>query len=571
MSVDRTRLERLLAAVSDDAKVDWDNEAGAAEDEAERRLVQSLGVIAKIADLHGEEPAPSLADGNRVGRFEITELIGRGAHGEVYRAKDPHLAREVALKIFVGERWSDPCRGADIPAFVSEARRLASVRHPNVVTIHAVESLALTSDVSHPALVMEHIPGDNLADFARAQGPLGAAEVASIGMDLCRALAAVHRGGLIHQDVKAQNVRRETGGRIVLMDFGPGGRTPIYSAPELFTGAPTSAQSDLYALGVLLFFLATLRFPVDGSTIGELAYAHASGKRTRLRDLRPDIPSALVGAIDGALQPDATTRVASAGELEELLSRCLRPELTEATARDGARAPRTVRSITWATVGAALLTTLVLLLRRQPDDPVARETLLGGSGLMRPFTIEAALFAGHEQHRRLEDGAVIALGDSLSLVLESSDSLHVYIVNEDRTGAAFLLYPNAAFAASNPVVPGRHVLPGGRSGKSTYWRVTSAGGEERILVVASRRPLPSLDADALGLDPLEANRSLEYPSLPGEAMAELRGIGGFVEREDRGGEEARRQIFGLAEPLAKGPERVSGVWIRRIELKNPAR
>ena len=112
-----------------------------------------------------------------------------------------------------------------------------------------------------------------------ARGPFGAAEAALVGQDLCAALAAVHAAGLLHRDVKAQNVMRESGGRIVLMDFGPArssadtaeparmAGTPLYLAPEMFRGSQPRSQSDIYSLGVLLFYLVTGEFPVAAASI----------------------------------------------------------------------------------------------------------------------------------------------------------------------------------------------------------------------------------------------------------------------------------------------------------------
>ena len=127
---------------------------------------------------------------------------------------------------------------------------------------------------------------------------MSAREVIGIGLDLCRALSALHAAGLLHRDIKAQNVMREVGGRIVLMDFSgvqalPPEQdtevfsgTPLYMAPELFDGRRATASSDVYSLGVLLFFLLTGTVPVDGATASDVKRAHAVRARKELRDLR---------------------------------------------------------------------------------------------------------------------------------------------------------------------------------------------------------------------------------------------------------------------------------------------
>ena len=168
---------------------------------------------------------------------------------------------------------------------LAEARHLARVRHANVVVVHGADQ-----DDDQVGIWMEYIDGQTLAAMVRAAGPMSAREATGIGIDLCRALSALHAAGLLHRDIKAQNVMREVGGRIVLMDFSgaqatdPGaGRevfsgTPLYMAPELFDGGAATAASDVYSLGVLLFFLLTGdgagRRPDDGGVAG----AHARGR-----------------------------------------------------------------------------------------------------------------------------------------------------------------------------------------------------------------------------------------------------------------------------------------------------
>ncbi len=157
-----------------------------------------------------------------------------------------------------------------------------------------------------------------------------------MGIDLAHALAAVHRAGLVHRDIKAQNVMREEGGRIVLMDFGAGrdlhsredrplsvAGTPMYMAPELLAGQPATPSSDLYGLGVLLYHLVTGEFPVEAQTMGELKAAHAAGRRRHLRDVRPDLPAAFIQAVESATAALPSARVSSAATLEHDLARVL--------------------------------------------------------------------------------------------------------------------------------------------------------------------------------------------------------------------------------------------------------
>jgi serine/threonine-protein kinase len=244
----------------------------------------------------------------------------------VYLARDPRLNRDVALKILNPGSVSESGHGREV---IEEGRHLAQLHHPNIVSIHGAEWVN-----GRVGLEMELVSGRNLSEIVRTHGPLGADEAMLIGRDVCRGLAAVHRLGLVHRDVKAQNVIREGGGRIVLMDFGAGRQaermnasdvagTPLYLAPEVLEGAPHTPRSDLYGLGVLLYFLVTGTFPVEAVTLDELRSAHKAGHMARLRDVRPGLPDRFIQLVERALAPEPSDRIASAGEFEAELSMAL--------------------------------------------------------------------------------------------------------------------------------------------------------------------------------------------------------------------------------------------------------
>jgi hypothetical protein len=257
---------------------------------------------------------------NRWGEFEILDEIGRGGFGAVYRAFHPVLAREVALKL-IAVPGDQP---REVDRALEEARRLAKVRHRNVVTVHDARYLD-----AHVGICMELIHGRPLLQVVERQGRFGADETRNLAKTLCRALGAVHRVGIVHSDVKAQNVMREDGGRIVLMDFGAGRQlregdkttrlqivgTPAYMAPEIFRFKDPSPSSDIYSLGVLLFFVLTGTFPVDGRSLEDFAAAHAQHRRRYLGDLRDDLPAGLIGIVEKALEPRRRDRYRTPGEM----------------------------------------------------------------------------------------------------------------------------------------------------------------------------------------------------------------------------------------------------------------
>ncbi|MEP7367688.1 MAG: serine/threonine-protein kinase, partial [Acidobacteriota bacterium] len=167
------------------------------------------------------------------GPFEKLTPIGRGGFGTVYRAWDPRLEREVALKLL-----RPKAEAAGQGMLLDEARMMARVRHPNVVPVYGVEAHG-----GRIGFWSELIQGKTLAALVAQQGPMGARECALAGVEICAALSAVHSASLLHQDIKAENVMREQGGRILLMDFGlsrlsgqglAGAGTPVYMAPEMW-------------------------------------------------------------------------------------------------------------------------------------------------------------------------------------------------------------------------------------------------------------------------------------------------------------------------------------------------
>ena len=266
------------------------------------------------------------------GPLELRRTIGQGRFGTVFVAWDPGLEREVALKILHEANQS--------AAVIQEARLLARVRHPNVVTVFGVDR-----HDNAVGLWMELIEGLTLKQILAVHDVFGAQEAALIGIDLCRAVAAVHKAGLLHRDIKVQNVMREAGGRIVLMDFGAGELraasasaaaqqitgTPVYVAPEIFNGAPATISTDVYSVGVVLYHLVTLQYPVEGKTLYETAAAHMRGETTPLSDRRPNLPGSFVRVVERALERDPARRYRSSGAMQQDLVKALELDTASTT------------------------------------------------------------------------------------------------------------------------------------------------------------------------------------------------------------------------------------------------
>ncbi len=358
-------LVELGTAIADGTPVDWTATDLRSADPALGELLRHLQLIERIAAVHGSTAGASVTgeyDSIRSARpsaaavvdapitwgpLTLVEKIGRGAFGDVYRARDPKLDRPVALKLMRRrERGSDAFESE----VIEEGRLLARIDHANVVTVYGAERID-----GRVGLWMAFVEGRTLAEELKARGPLPPREVIEIGVALASALEAVHDAGLLHRDIKAQNVMRDATGRVLLTDFGAGRElvtadettadglagTPLYLAPEVLDGAPASKASDVYSLGVLLYHLATGAFPVPGRTVRDLRDAHARGIRTAARQAKPGTPKRLAAVIDRATDPDRARRYQSAAELREALI-------------DAARSP-------WTTVHAWGVTALVTM------------------------------------------------------------------------------------------------------------------------------------------------------------------------------------------------------------------
>lgn len=335
MSPPADPLTTLAESVADGEPIDWDALDALAADPELRGLVEHLRVVAGIAEVHRTQtdeidasPLEAAAltadpadDRERWGHLALVRKLGQGAFGEVYLAHDTWLDHPRALKLLkpeVATRLSPE-------QLLHEARKLVRVRHPNVVAVHGADR--------HDGRVgfwMDYVDGQTLSERVD-EACLGANAASAIGRELCDALAAVHRAGLIHRDIKAQNVMTGADGRIFLMDFGagefmgasPGGRpqgTPLYLAPELFSGGAASVQSDIYAVGVLLYHLVTGEFPVQAGSVTELIKAHGAKAAISLRETHPDLPERFVAAVECALAADPATRFATAEEMRDALT-----------------------------------------------------------------------------------------------------------------------------------------------------------------------------------------------------------------------------------------------------------
>jgi serine/threonine-protein kinase len=427
----------LAEAIADGRPVAWadlPDQPGA--DDANRlkqfQVLEAVAALHRSPDAAGTTPADPAAPGRprsgasqkTWGGFELIEQIGQGSFGVVYRARDVRLDRDVALKLLT--RGND----GDTPgsSVVAEGRLMARLRHPNVIAVYSADVIDGVVGIS-----MELLDGRTLEQELVDRGPISAREAALVGLDLCRALAAVHRAGLVHRDVKPHNVMREAGGRIVLMDFGAGRDadparreltttgSPFYMAPEVLDGEPATAVSDLYSLGVLLFKLVTRELPVTAGDLVELRQAHASGRRRRLRDVRPDLPLSFIRAVEGATATDPAARTQTAADLEHALEGVLNDRPPQGP---DSRAAFRRRSLTAGLVAVTVVIALTIGIlnwgtvrdRIWPPPPVPAST-----GMRSLAVLPFQNLSGQQSQEYVADGVSQLLGHKLALL----PSLHV--------------------------------------------------------------------------------------------------------------------------------------------------
>ncbi len=589
-------IDRVASAVSNGESVDWVREKSRRPHLLES--LEQLAIVERIRRAHDSaaptgstaaqddldadtreiaiEPVARAAPLFRWGRLDVFEKVGEGSGGEMFRARDPGLNAEVALKLLNPDYADSPQL---VQKFLDEARQLARVRHHNVVVVHGADQ-----HEGRAGLWTEFIHGKSLERVIQEQGALGPCEAALIGLDLCRALAAVHGAGMIHRDVKTMNVMREDGGRIVLMDFGSvteshGMRadawnagvqgTPICMAPEQLRGEVAGPPTDLYGLGVLLYRLVTKRFPVEAASMNELSERHRSGQQISLRDRRADLPLEFVQVVERALRLNPAERYATVGAMEQALALTL-----GAMARSEERRRRFQGIAIAAVATVAVIAGVVLgreLFGTKPEFRSGAEIpMVEAPPAPVPLTAEVELMrrAG-DREERLATGARISPGDKLSLLIRNSDSMYVYVLNEDAAGEVNGLYPIPGLLPSNPL-QGRmqHRLPGDLGAEVVYWNVTSAEGKESIVAIGSRRPLAELESAIAEFPRATPGKPIRFGRVNPMALRNLRGLGSGSTLPPPEGE-AKRRLDAAVAALAETGRKTGDIWVWSIQLENP--
>jgi eukaryotic-like serine/threonine-protein kinase len=295
----------------------------------------SEGKIITTSDPVGNSQTPTTfmnVAGALESRYQVLKELGRGGMGIVFQAHDKQLNEQVAIKVLSPLLSHDGDALERLKREVSAARR---VTHPNVIRIHDISEINGLHFVS-----MEYFHGTNLKDYIKQRGALSTMQAFNIASQICDGLDAAHRQGIVHRDLKSQNVIINASNQIKIIDFGLAHTaqlegltatglimgTPEYMAPEQVAGKRVDERADIYSLGVILYELFTGRVPFTGDSAIAIGFKQLKEDPPRPQELNPQIPPAVQSVILKALQKDPVMRYHSVAELKaELQNAVLQP------------------------------------------------------------------------------------------------------------------------------------------------------------------------------------------------------------------------------------------------------
>jgi len=387
----------------------------------------------------------------QVGRYLIRERLGRGGMATVYKAHDPDIGRDVAIKFLHATLCEDEdCRAR----FLREARAAGGLSHPNIVTVHDVGEIE-----GRPYMAMEFLQGQVLSDVMQPNQPLPVRDVLVMGIQLARALDYAHSHGIVHRDIKPGNIVRLTGSdTIKVTDFGiahmeaPGTGeqrtrvgdvlgTPQYMSPEQTQGSKLDGRSDLFSTGIVLYQMLAGQRPFQGDSLVSLAIRIAKEEPPPLEKLRPDLPHALRRIVERCLAKAPERRFQSGRELADALGRVL-AEIDE-SAREHAR-PRIVPlRVKWAATMALVVMVVMavsatVITQRQYAAMLDQVTGYGAS-LARFIAAQNAVAALSEEWPVVEVAVekLMQTGDFQSIAVVDRDNVVRAAGDASRVGQAY--------------------------------------------------------------------------------------------------------------------------------------
>ena len=457
--------------------------------------------------MSGEQRAGSLPAGHRIGSYAIQSLVGAGGMGEVYRARDTRLGRDVAIKVLPAAFTADPDR---LARFDREARMLAALNHPNIATIHGVEEADGVR-----GLVLELVEGTTLADKLALEAlPIGAA--LAFARQIVEALDAAHEKGIIHRDLKPANIKIAPDGTVKVLDFGLAKLavvdaadasttetvtiehtrtgivlgTPAYMSPEQARGQALDKRTDIWAFGCVLYEMLT----------GRAAYSRASTAETlsAVLEREPDwsalpasVPSGVVRLLRRCLEKDSRRRLRDIGDVRLDLEDAPSRAPTGVTARE---ADRERSSIPWLTPTAIALVALGIGVAIGTLAFSRRATLPSSSGVL-PQTIATQLtnYGGTES-----GGTLSPDGRSFVFVSNHGGTSDLYLRQVSGGEPVRLTNDSAeesspAFAADGDSVYFSRTSETDRA----IWRIGTLGGQPQKIIDDAFNGVSSPDGRAL--------------------------------------------------------------------------
>ncbi len=479
-----------------------------AGDDALQQEVASLLVNESQAAGFLSEPALAVAaeivthaggtrlTGRRIGVYEIQTLLGAGGMGDVYRARDTKLNRDVALKVLPEDFVLDPDR---IGRFTREAQVLASLNHPNIAAIYGLEE----SDGVR-ALVLELVEGPTLADRI-AQGPLSLDDALPIAKQMADAIEAAHEQGIIHRDLKPANIKVRSDGAVKVLDFGlakaleptgamaasasmsPTITTPVmteagmilgtaaYMSPEQAKGRPVDKRSDVWAFGAVLYEMLTGKRAFAGEDVSDTLATLLKMEPDWAR-LPADVPARVRQVIHACLRKNAKQRIGDVQDVRLALEGAFETAAPQTAAPSAVAAPRSVvaRALPWAVAGAALMVAGALLVLwapwRSTPAPAPRKLL-------------ASIGADASLRTAIATGALAILspdGATLAFVAEQAGQTRLFVRKLDQLQATALAGTEGAVSP--------FFSPDGQ------WIAFFAGGQLKKVSVTGGAPITLCDA-----------------------------------------------------------------------------
>ena len=490
-------------------------------------------------------PAGRLADGSRLGeRYEIRSFLGRGGMGDVYRAYDRELDRDVALKLIRPDLAEEP---RVMERFRREVQLASRVTHGNVLRAY---DLGEHDDLKY--LSMQYVDGETLADLIRRERKLAVSRIVAIFRQLCEGLAAAHEQGILHRDLKPANVMLDRRDQVYIGDFGLARSidqtrltmtgavvgTPAYMSPEQVKGEPIDARSEIFSLGVILYEMVTGRAPFAGDSSYSVMMKRLQGPPPPAKALNPDLPAHLSKVLDRCLAVDRDLRYGSVQEiLRDLEAGAVRTTLAYEMRRRGWWRPAmAILLLTAMAFGAWLLSSYVSLPGGEVGDATAA-VAVPAVGVV-PF------------ENRTGEAALDWYGEGIArLVMDDlAQSRHVHVVSDAQLAALRAKAPDsgglsqAAAAAGVAYILTGDILPA-PEGLTVAARLTETGERREVAtrrldglstatLVTTADDIAATVRKELGLPPVESVDFLAADfaaSNPEAYELYLRGLRAFLE------------------------------------------